>query len=102
MTHDLRRGLQSFAASRLASGRCGEVCSQAPRACGRKMAVELPAAKQGLSARFAGMRDKLLQVSGIVDVERDAGLLQHNARSARGLSCGEVWFEAVVPETQGE
>ena len=62
--------------------------------------MRLPAASQLLGAGFAGTIEKLLQISRVVHVERDAGKLQHLASFSCGLSGGEVRPETIVAETQ--
>jgi hypothetical protein len=57
---------------------------------------------QALGASFAWEREQVLQVFRIVDVNRDAWQVEHDARFARSLRVGVMRFEAVVAEPQRE
>jgi hypothetical protein len=96
----LRRELRSFAASRLASMSSRALCSHA--SIGEEATVDYPALNQALGEAFAGLRQQLLQVFGIVYIDRDAGQLQYDAGFSRSLGGCEMWFEAVIAKAKGK
>src|SRR6202020_1233960 len=96
----LRPGLHSFAASRLASMSSRAFCSHASMS--GEATVDYPALNQALGTAFAGLRQQLLQVFGIIYIDRDAGQLQHDARFSRSLGGCEMWLETVIAKAQGK